>query len=283
MVGFLAPLIPILQQQALRGLLSAGIRNLPSTIVRQAGKQKPKQMGNVTVEGSPVASSVASSVSPTGLKDVIRAIANNKRVRQIGLLSTGVGLGTLFGNDSPPSEPTPETDDSPPLALSPTEDLGFGQIFFPNVGGTASNKNLIDAAILRASLELLKPRQPGENFASQAARALEAGQDVAGSGQSQIYATAQQALAAGQAAGFSQVSVYPKGNGFSYTGKVGIEPLNAQLINMLKPKEEGKEVKNLKIITPQVIEDFKNDPENAGFSDEQIIQGLKELGYTEGT
>tara|TARA_R100001530_G_scaffold4027_2_gene5664 strand:+ start:1267 stop:2295 length:1029 start_codon:yes stop_codon:yes gene_type:complete len=38
-----------------------------------------------------------------------------------------------------------------------------------------SNKDLINAAILRGSLELLKPRQQGENFASQASRALEAG------------------------------------------------------------------------------------------------------------
>ena len=38
-----------------------------------------------------------------------------------------------------------------------------------------SNKDLINAAILRGSLEILKPRQPGENFASQASRALEAG------------------------------------------------------------------------------------------------------------
>jgi hypothetical protein len=38
-----------------------------------------------------------------------------------------------------------------------------------------TNKQLIDAAILRGSLELLKPKQPGENIASQAGRALEAG------------------------------------------------------------------------------------------------------------
>lgn len=38
-----------------------------------------------------------------------------------------------------------------------------------------SNKDLINAAILKGSLEILKPRQPGENFASQASRALEAG------------------------------------------------------------------------------------------------------------
>ena len=37
-----------------------------------------------------------------------------------------------------------------------------------------TNKQLIDAAILRGSLELLKPRQAGENFASQLGRGLSA-------------------------------------------------------------------------------------------------------------
>jgi len=278
MAGFLAPFIPILQQGAIRGLLSAGTRNLPSTIVRQAGKQKPKQMGNIIVEGSPVASNVASSVSPTGLKDVIRAIANNKRVRQLGLLGTGVGLGTLIGNDSQLPRPPAETDDSKPPAPPATEDLGFGQIFFPN----ASNKNLIDAAILRASLELLKPRQPGENFASQAARALEAGQDVAGSGQSQIYATAEQALAAGQAAGFSQVSVYPKGNGFSYTGKVGIEPSNQQLMDKFEAMTKSSSKEDIgkgRVITPEIIAIVKK--KYPDLSDEKIIINLKNEGFVE--
>jgi hypothetical protein len=45
-------------------------------------------------------------------------------------------------------------------------------------GGKApSNRDLINASILRGSLELLKPRQPGENLASQASRALQAGQE----------------------------------------------------------------------------------------------------------
>ena len=42
-------------------------------------------------------------------------------------------------------------------------------------GKMPSSKDMINAAILRGSLELLKPRQPGENLASQASRALEAG------------------------------------------------------------------------------------------------------------
>lgn len=52
----------------------------------------------------------------------------------------------------------------------------LGNMVFPQlVNQNVTNKQLIDAAILRGSLEFLKPRQPGENLASQAGRALEAG------------------------------------------------------------------------------------------------------------
>lgn len=52
----------------------------------------------------------------------------------------------------------------------------LGNMVFPQlVNQNVTNKQLIDAAILRGSLEFLKPRQAGENLASQASRALEAG------------------------------------------------------------------------------------------------------------
>jgi hypothetical protein len=47
------------------------------------------------------------------------------------------------------------------------------QALFPGI--SQDNKQLINAAILRGSLELLKPRQPGENLASQLGRGLQAG------------------------------------------------------------------------------------------------------------
>ena len=51
----------------------------------------------------------------------------------------------------------------------------LGNVVLPGqLNFNPSNKQLIDAAILRGSLEVLKPRQAGENFASQAARALDA-------------------------------------------------------------------------------------------------------------
>ena len=50
----------------------------------------------------------------------------------------------------------------------------FGNLVVPGLAGTPTNKQMIDAAILRGSLELLKPRQPRENIASQFSRGLSA-------------------------------------------------------------------------------------------------------------
>ena len=55
----------------------------------------------------------------------------------------------------------------------------FGDVLgtvFPGID--QSNKQLINAAILQGSLELLKPRQAGENLASQFGREITAGQKV---------------------------------------------------------------------------------------------------------
>ena len=50
----------------------------------------------------------------------------------------------------------------------------LGNLMIPSSAGNFSNKDLINAAILRGSLELLKPKQPGENLASQLGRGLSA-------------------------------------------------------------------------------------------------------------
>lgn len=63
-------------------------------------------------------------------------------------------------------------DEDPNTKLTGLETL-LGNVTMPQIL-QPSNKQLIDAAILKGSLELLKPRQQGENFASQASRALTA-------------------------------------------------------------------------------------------------------------
>ena len=51
----------------------------------------------------------------------------------------------------------------------------FGNLILPTLTQQQpTSKQIIDAAILRGSLELLKPRQPGENIASQLGRGLDA-------------------------------------------------------------------------------------------------------------
>ena len=61
----------------------------------------------------------------------------------------------------------------------PTNSNIFGDVLgtvFPGID--QSNKQLINAAILQGSLELLKPRQPSEGLAGQFGRAITAGQKV---------------------------------------------------------------------------------------------------------
>ncbi len=68
-------------------------------------------------------------------------------------------------------------DVDPKTGLTGVQTL-LGNVTMPSlVNPQITNKQMIDAAILRGSLELLKPRQPNENFASQASRALKAGTD----------------------------------------------------------------------------------------------------------
>lgn len=55
----------------------------------------------------------------------------------------------------------------------------LGNLIIPGSAGNFNNKDLINAAILRGSLELLKPKQPGENLASQLGRGLQAGAETA--------------------------------------------------------------------------------------------------------
>jgi hypothetical protein len=65
-------------------------------------------------------------------------------------------------------------DEDPNTKLTGLETL-LGTVTIPALA--KNRKQLIDAAILASSLELLKPKQQGENFASQASRALGAGMD----------------------------------------------------------------------------------------------------------
>ena len=55
----------------------------------------------------------------------------------------------------------------------------LGNLIVPGLGGTPTRKQLIDAAILRGSLELLKPKQPGQSTANVFANALTAAGEVA--------------------------------------------------------------------------------------------------------
>jgi len=67
---------------------------------------------------------------------------------------------------------TPKINQDNPQGLSNIETL-LGYAVAPQNFKTPTNRQMIDAAILRAGLELMKPNQPGENTASALLRALD--------------------------------------------------------------------------------------------------------------
>jgi hypothetical protein len=67
---------------------------------------------------------------------------------------------------------TPKIDPNNPQGLSNIETL-LGYAVAPQNFKTPTNRQMIDASILRAGLELMKPNQPGENTASALLRALD--------------------------------------------------------------------------------------------------------------
>jgi len=119
----------------------------------------------------------------------------------------------LYGNFRPNIDP------NNPQGLNNIETL-FGTAYMPQAitysGGGPTNKQMIDAAILRAGLEMGKGRQPGETFGGALARGAEAAGQPA-----KTLAAAQAAEAAARAKGMRpQVSVStPKYSVFNSVAK----------------------------------------------------------------
>jgi len=104
----------------------------------------------------------------------------NEAAKQKNLLETGFAQGnTVLKNifDAPQNINNVNNQTRSAQNEQNLQENIFGerlaQALFPGIN--QDNKQLINAAILRGSLELLKPRQPGENLASQLGRGLEAG------------------------------------------------------------------------------------------------------------
>jgi hypothetical protein len=105
----------------------------------------------------------------------------------------------LYGNFRPNIDP------NNPQGLSNIETL-FGTAYMPQAinysGSGPTNKQMIDAAILRAGLEMGKGRQPGETFGGALARGVEAAGQPA-----KTLAAAQAAAAKSRGSRPSQVSM----------------------------------------------------------------------------
>lgn len=273
------PLLPYLGT----GALALGRTLLPGLLRGAVGKKAGRKVvGSTTVKGPDVDYSYAGRSTtgrgiPTGGGGLLSKITPGRKT--LGLLGLSSIGGAMMGGDDdtvaspPPMSPPPQADPSP---VSPR----FEQVLFPGISGQATNKELINAAILRGSLELLKPRQPGENFASQAARALEAGAGV-NEQTTGVYSTAQEALQAAEAAGFKNIKVYAKGNGFGYTGEV------RKFDDFLSGKtgseeDESSEETGLKVLSKEEYEKavaliYENYP-NA--TQQDIMDTLNAKGFT---
>ena len=114
------------------------------------------------------------NMQPQNTAAIIEILQNKPKLIPGGILNnTPVNQGGLISIANAESEVPVVTPIQPTnTKLTGLETL-LGNVIMPQIL-QPSNKQLIDAAILRGSLELLKPRQQGENFASQASRALTA-------------------------------------------------------------------------------------------------------------
>ena len=122
-------------------------------------------------------------MQPQNAAAVAQMIQNNPSLNPGGMLSTttnntpglisDANAGSSMPVMQPAMQPVMQRNTEIPMQ-QPTSSNIFGDV----LGIDQSNKQLINAAILQGSLELLKPRQVGENLASQFGRAITAGQKV---------------------------------------------------------------------------------------------------------
>tara|TARA_R100000781_G_scaffold107870_1_gene72239 strand:- start:2950 stop:3867 length:918 start_codon:yes stop_codon:yes gene_type:complete len=123
-------------------------------------------------------------MQPQNAAAVAQMIQNNPSLNPGGMLSTttnntpGLISDANAGSSMPVMQSDMQTNTQIPTQQTTSSNI-FGDVLgtvFPGID--QSNKQLINAAILQGSLELLKPRQPGEGLAGQFGRAITAGQKV---------------------------------------------------------------------------------------------------------
>ena len=214
--------------------------------------------------GKPVKSN---KTSPKPNRSLLKILSKPRN-----LLLTGAGglIGSsLFDEEAPvviQDSGTPDLEQDGPLR--------FEQVLFPNVGGSASNEELFNAALLAASLEMLTPIQPGETVASKAVDALEAGRKVSTGGS--IYPTPQAAYKAAQDAfgKSATIKVYPKGNGYSFTAEMGF----GEIFSKPEGEETSETTQNEETIEmgEQLLKIFQSYKEaNPAATDKQLKDMMK--------
>jgi hypothetical protein len=204
------------------------------------------------------------SVNDPLLFNIYPQIRGSQNVGRSGLISDANA-----GSSMPVMQPAMQTNTQIPIEQPKSSNI-FGDVLgtvFPGID--QSNKQLINAAILRGSLELLKPRQAGENFASQAARALEAGLKTAEIFSPPIgYRTGQEALAAGEAAlgKDAKISVFQRSDGtFGYQGTTAKDnnALPNTIDSILEDLEKNQVTEEMPTITTK--EDYDKLPSGSQY------------------
>jgi hypothetical protein len=153
-----------------------------------------------------------------------------------------------------------------------SEDLRLEQILFPGISGKPTNKELINTAILNASLSLLGGRKRGETTAQSVLRSIKEGaQAIPKTGGK--YETAKDALQAGKDAGFTEVRVTPKDGGYTYQGIYeDFYDTTGKLKKTLGLGSQESDVIENRFL--QIFQQYKQD--NEGASDESLKNVMKD-------
>lgn len=153
------------------------------------------------------------------------------------------------------------------------------QILFPGLTGKPTSKQLIDAAILRASLSLLGGKRPGETTFGAIGRAVEKGAEVTDLlGSTEGYRSPEEATAAAKKAGLSNVRLQQTRTG-RWIISGGIEGEQPTLGGIkIDPSMQTYLSGGKQPLTADSVADLY---ESLGRNQELTIQTLQSRGYTQ--
>lgn len=202
---------------------------------------------------------------PTTARNPISAfVRNNPKKTAVGLTGAGYLGSGLFGGE----QPVQATDMTTGASISQTPQqapaMRFGEVLRPSSQSTA--KEVLNAALLRAGLSLMKPTRPGQTPFTQA---LESAATVADS--QNTFRSGKEALEAGQ-------------NALGETAKIVVRQNSDGTYNYTGTTDGGIDAstyfgdENPNAIDQSTLKAFMT--QNPTLTREQVIAGLEQKGYT---